>query len=256
MSYCNFSAVKLALEAGPSLPLPTQKPGKRARAHRAHVNLLILITIARRINRESGETWLTKERIAEEALTSVSSVTRAIRELVASKHLIKVQGGRGQRDSNTYRLGPTTTNPTLAEEAAAPASKPAPKVDEENLNLDPTPQASEAALQLAARFAELLNQPKKQSALGKKWPGTFDAMLADHSHADLLALLEWVFSVDKFWFPKIRAYGGDPADYLTEKVDNILAAKAHPTMTRATAPDRNAPAPHSLVSDLLAASTI
>jgi hypothetical protein len=108
---------------------------------------------------------------------------------------------------------------------------------------DPKPTASDSAIQLAARFTELLAQPKKHSTVRRKhWPGTFDAMLADHSHADLLALLEWVFNIDKFWHPKIRAYSGDPADYFAEHLDKIITAMAHPvTQSMSRIAPRTAP---------------
>jgi hypothetical protein len=194
------------------------------------------------INRDNGETWLDYDLIAEETLGTVSSAKRAVAFLVKSGHLIKLRGGKGKRDANTYRLGPVLAAPTsktpthIAMEdeldTIIPATAP-----------DPKPTASDSAIQLAARFTELLAQPKKHSTVRRKhWPGTFDAMLADHSHADLLALLEWVFNIDKFWHPKIRAYSGDPADYFAEHLDNIITAMAHPvtqSMSR-TAP-RTAP---------------
>ena len=57
MNYCNWTAVQKALEAGPSLF------GARNEM-RTHVALVVLIVIAKHINRNSEETYLSYETIA------------------------------------------------------------------------------------------------------------------------------------------------------------------------------------------------
>jgi len=177
-------------------------------------------------------------------------VKRAIALLVASGLLTKE--GSDDRAANSYRLGSAVT---VAMEA--PTSDTA---VEDDLDLDPhpAPEHSNSAIQLAARFTELLAQPKKHGSVHQRWPETFDTMLQDNAHSDLLAAMEWVFTGgDTYgWATFIRTTANDPADYFSEKIGTILAAKAHPTMARTSDRDRNAPAPHSPVSDLLAASTI
>jgi hypothetical protein len=251
-TYVNYAATKLAILAARTLPLSPSR-GKGKRRTRAHYALLTLIIIAGHINHDSGETWLAYDTIAKETLGTVSSAKRAVSLLVDSGHLAKIQGGKGKRDSNTYRLGPAIATTDTASgqkienelDDIIPATPPPTK-----------PTASEAAIQLAGRFTELLAQPNKHSSVRRKqWPAVFDRLLLDNSHADLLATLEWVFTVDAFWPPLIRATSGDPAEYLTQKIDTIIAAKAHPvsqTLTRVATPNRNAPAPPSNAAALLA----
>jgi hypothetical protein len=256
VSYYNFEATKLAFFAGPSLP--RKQAGTSYKAYEkgsaaqfrvrkkeegAATTLLVLLVIASHFNLSTQSTYISYNRIAREALTSVSSSKRAVHDLVASGHLLKQE--TDDRDCNTYRFGPAmngtqqnSVDDLSCDDPPIDLTPPVPTPPKVVL-----PVVSEAATQLAAVFTELLAQPKKHSTVRRKhWPGTFDAMLADHSHADLLALLEWVFNINKFWHPKIRAYSGDPADYFAEHLDKIITAMAHPvTQSMSRIAPRTAP---------------
>ena len=221
MNYCNWTAVQKALEAGPSLF------GARNEM-RTHVALVVLIVIAKHINRNSEETYLSYETIAEESLTSNASARRAVQSMVKSGHLIKKKGGSGKRDCNTYSFGPAMTETMDATEVTAVSKAEVAPTPRRSAKSKAAPSstlpATEEARVLAERFSEL-EGGKPSAARVSAWQGTFDEMLGAHSFSDLLAHMEWVF-LDGFWAPRIRTFSGDAVTYFLEHYGSIERAKA------------------------------
>ena len=164
---------------GPPRPKPKEEPQRKRETGAKHA-LLTLILIARHLHLETHETFLSYETIARESLTSVASSWRSVDALVRSRHLIKETGGRGKHDCNTYKF-----KPAMFADVAIEGETKTPEAVVSSGDHIPPPHpltSSEAASELAARFAELLNQPQKYSAEKRKeWPQVFDKLLGNHS---------------------------------------------------------------------------
>jgi hypothetical protein len=96
---------------------------------------------------------------------------------------------------------------------------------EKTITAEVTPASlptSDTAQLLADRYFELLDRPKKHDAAREtSWPRTFDTLLQEHQHEDLLAIMEWALNVDTFWPKWLLTCSGDPAAYFAEKCEAI-----------------------------------
>lgn len=65
---------------------------------------LVLLAIANHVSNDTGESWPSIETISKEARVDETNVRRNIAELVRLGELEVESGGRGPRDTNTYRM--------------------------------------------------------------------------------------------------------------------------------------------------------
>lgn len=117
---------------------------------------------------------------------------------------------KGQEDGGT-----TSSNPPDLQQ----------RVTTTPVNVPVTSPASEAALSLSELYFKLMKEPPEdRTAWREHWPQTFDRLLLQYTGGDLAAAIEWAFTEDDFWPPRLFRRTGDPVTYFSEKAAKIIKA--------------------------------
>jgi hypothetical protein len=68
----------------------------------------------------------------------------------------------------------------------------------------------------------LESPPAHRAASGTAWATVIEPLLLDYAEADISAAMTWAVNEDSFW-PKFLFGRPEPAEYLAEKAETIIA---------------------------------